>query len=237
MDIAAAVTTAKRRVNYLPDTLNSLWLAGFERPLVVRDGDPRLGPKACFKRALWLCRESEWIAIFQDDVLAARGLRVWLERQELTRGVWSLYCASKHDGADGWAAVDLTPTESQPVPWHSGLGACALLMPADVADAYLESDPQFRKGDQIGGSLGQFCYQQSIPFYVYRPSLIQHVGEESCLHGHPITDERRASRFCADVRDLGGAAELSTPFSYPANHLAIAPVSGDYRHNGCGERA
>lgn len=213
MLISAAVTTAPRDASYLPDTLQSLAAAGFDSPLVVCDGQPKLGPKATFRRALWSLRGAEWLAIFQDDIVVARGLRDWLEQHVLGTGVYSLYCSTVHDGKDGWRQVDLVPNAGNTLPWHNSLGACALLLHETVASGFLKDDPQFNRNDRIGAAVGEYCYRNDLPFFVHCPSLVQHIGEVSCRHGAPVTPERRAARFCDDVRSLSGAAGVSPALS------------------------
>ena len=224
-DIGVAVTHLPSRAEYLGDTLDSYWLAGFpESPVIIRDERPRLGPKPTFKRALWALRDHQWALVIQDDVLLAKGLRFWLRQIRLADAVHSLYCSAAHDGPDGWREVDLTPTAEQPLPWHNGLGACALLLPSRVAAAYLEHDPQLERTDRIGASVGEFCHRQGVPFLVHSPSLVQHVGERSCLHGFGITDCRRAARFWDDIPLLGDSAELETAVSHSPDRGTLADV-------------
>lgn len=211
MHISAAVTTCPREVDYLPQTLESLRAAGFEYPLVIRDGRPTLGPKATFKRALWSLRGAEWMLIFQDDIMVARGLRSWLEQQHASRwweehtpAVLSLYCSAPQDSHDdGWRRLNLEPQTWDAAPWMRSLGACALLLHESIATGFLAHDPQQGRADRIGGALGQFCYEKNVPFYVHSPSLVQHIGDVSVRNGVQITAERRAARFCDDVRSLG----------------------------------
>lgn len=236
MHISAAVTTAPRETSYLQDTLESLHAAGFEYPLVIRDGRPLLGAKPTFKRALWSLRAASWVAVFQDDVLVARGLRSWLESQELPRAVHSLYTSSVHDHGDGWQTLDLEPKPWNMLPWHNSLGACVLLLPGEIAVDYLANDPQFVRTDRLGGSIGEYCHLHGVPFITHSPSLVQHIGTTSCRTGVPITDERRAKRFCDDVRSLGGFAELETPVAYSSDHRAPENLPADRGHNGVDER-
>lgn len=225
----SAVMTADRKVDYLVQTCDSLLAAGWFNPHLIFDNSPRLGPKPTFKRALYdlsaACYEGKWCIVFQDDILVARGLRAWLEHNLPGHGVVSLYTSSVHDCPfDGWHEVDLRPTPENPTPWHNSLGACALMMPCDVARRFLEHDPQFSRTDRVGGAIGEFCFREQIPFWCHSPSLVQHVGEVSCLHGAPITDARRAKRFCADVSTLGRAAELETSVPHTGDCPAPAAV-------------
>jgi hypothetical protein len=122
MQIVAGVTTAGRDgVSYLESTSASLAAAGFDSPVVFDDPDKLLGPYRNFKRALseLACHfpEAEALAVFQDDIAVARGLRGWLEESlwpsnSQSIGVCSLYCAaSRIPPIAGWSKLPLKPEE------------------------------------------------------------------------------------------------------------------------------
>lgn len=230
MQISTAVTTCPRETDYLPQTLESLREAGFEYPLVIRDGRPKLGAKPTFKRALWSLRGAEWTLVFQDDIVVARGLKRWLHDMDgcylegPAPGVYSLYCSAPQDGPDGWRRLDLAPKTWDVAPWHRSLGACALLLHESVAVGFLEHDPQPGRADRIGGALGQFCYEQDIPFHVHSPSLVQHIGDVSVRNGVTITADRRAARFCDDVRSIGLPAVVAAPVASACDRGEPAPA-------------
>lgn len=118
MRIACGVTTAPRRVSYLDDTIESLYDAGFKEPVIIED-DENFGSYRNFKRAVSMllhCQpESDAVAIFQDDVQVAVGLRdrlQWPESPERI-GVVSLYTAKPHHiNRSGWHKLPLQANDS-----------------------------------------------------------------------------------------------------------------------------
>ena len=121
MRIACGITTAPRKVSYLDETLASVRAAGFDQPVIVEDSD-NSGSYRNFKRAVSLllhCQpDAEAIAIFQDDIEVADGLKARLDRfgwpESAERiGVVSLYTAKPHHlNRSGWHKLPLQLSDS-----------------------------------------------------------------------------------------------------------------------------
>lgn len=203
---AVGVTTAPRPEPTLARTLDSLAAAGWEHPrlfvepgseipprfadLPRSDRDEPLGAFANWYLALaeLVMRSPRAEAYFmvQDDVVFARGVRPFLERAlwpAANCGAVSIYCPSHY-------AV------GQPAGFHledRGWGtwtAQTLLLPNPSARALL-SDVEVvnhrhhgpREGmKNIDCVVGRWCLAAGRPFYVYTPSLAQHIGETSTLY-------------------------------------------------------
>lgn len=173
MHIACAVTTAPRRVAYLDATLQSLVNAGFDNPLVVRDGEPRLGIVPTFRKALWLVRDAPLCLVAQDDIALPAGLRLWLmDNLPAERGVFALYLSRERFAPDGWSKL---AEEGYPI----NVGACAFLFDRSTVNRILDSEP-FQRVDVLGSQLALWCRRNSVPFWLRNPSLVKHVGDVSC---------------------------------------------------------
>lgn len=214
MKVACAITTAPRRVDYLPKAIESIEESGFLASLISSDGrwgaptdlplivGERLGPLGNFRQALRLLLNSETLAdlflVFQDDIFVTRDLAqhlIWPSDRE-SIGCISLYSSGRQGFGDGWREVDLQPTDVNPVPWHTGcLGACALAMPKHAARRFLRDNPWPERTDKIGATVGEWCYSSGLSFVVHHPSYVQHVGDVSCLHEFGINPDRQAGEF------------------------------------------
>jgi hypothetical protein len=191
--IQVGITASPRPVDYLPATVASLRAAGWPDPVVFAEpGTPappdcrfvaaqrRLEPWFAFQTALGSLLatgpQGASLAIFQDDVLAARNLRAWLDAEPWPpdAGVVSLYLSeAQAEGRPlGWSALD---------PDANPYGACGVVMRPEVARRLLDDPPHRGNGRMTDTWLGVFCEQAGLRFWQHKPSLIRHVGRESSL--------------------------------------------------------
>lgn len=149
-------------------------------------------------------REAEALCVFQDDVIASRGLSGWLEESLWPGpvdecGVCSLYCAGANSREEsGWYDSDSLPVFR---PW----GACGLCFPKQSAELLLANPPNRALMTQSDASTATFCRMHNLKFWLHSPSLVQHVGAIGSMgisDNRGLTPERTASRFCEDVREL-----------------------------------
>lgn len=205
MNIVCTVTTCPRQVTYLAETLTSLRVAGFD-PLVFEDPNLK-GSRWALRNALGslLARypEADVYAVFQDDILAAKGLCGWLERNlwpadPATIGICSPYTASVNSQPQpGW--FDLNQ-----IPVFRPFGACSLIFPNHSAKRFLAES---RPDGMLSGSdtqVGLWCRSAGLGHYSHTPSLIQHVGKVSsiCLMEIGLDNNRSAGDFCEDCAIL-----------------------------------
>ncbi len=220
MKWAYGVTTVPERIGtLLPQTLASLAAAGFDRPVLFVDGQitgygdhevvchPRVGQMRNWMHALFYLfttKDADRYAIFEDDVLACRQLREYLERFPAGKVYWNLI------------TLDENHVFTQDVPgWHEsnqlGRSACGLVFDRSTVDCLLRME-RFVRGPGNGetmsdavviGTLKSLGYKELVHY----PSLLQHVGLESTL-GNSIG---RVSAFVSEDVDL-----LSVPAPEPA---------------------
>lgn len=192
MKWAVGVTTAPRDESYLDWTLAACESAGWP-PVVFNDAEKTLGPWGNFLRsaAALADRPVDAIIMLQDDVLLAKNLRPWLEKQLAasawwsTCGIISLYsCEGMSRDLDrGWNAI----------PWRyvkaCGSGACAVLMRRQVAQRILDDPPAPSAFCLTDVWLKRVCYRERLDWIEHCPSLCRHVGVVSALVDVP--GERR----------------------------------------------
>lgn len=217
MNILSAVTTCPRPggISYLEGTLESLHAAGFD-PIVVSDTDGQ-GSWPTMQKALRTLMEmgADAYAVFQDDIKAAKGLRAWLDEnlwpslplrnggQAVSEsiGVVSLYTASVNHICSGWFTLD-------DLPKYQPYGACALLFPRHAAELLLSKpiNHGFRFGTDT--SVATFTRKYQLQYWMFSPSLIEHVGAQSAIFGDilPLIPERVAGKFCEDCATLAAHA-------------------------------
>lgn len=223
MDWFAAVTTAPRAgPPLLPDTLASLAAAGW--PMVEVFAEPgargthqnteRLWPWGNFLQAVRHGVESgaERIAVVQDDLLIARGLRRYLN--DIGDGIYSPYSPGvlseirrhEYGSGTGWVTI---PEHFLRLRTH---GACFYAMNAetarnlnDTADAMVKRENTNAR-ISIDGWIGKWCYASKVPLRHHVPSLVQHVGEYSSLNKdnerNQLPKTRRATDFVSDAEGL-----------------------------------
>lgn len=201
--IASAITTCKRQgVDYLPATLESLHSAGFD-PQIVQDAE-LAGSWPTLRRALagLLERSGDALAVFQDDILIAKGCREWLEGQlwpspEEKIGVVSLYTASVNHLRDGWFTADDLPVWR---PW----GACALVFTRHFAQRVLydPTNRAFLSGSDT--SIGTACRRDGLKWWMHSPSMVDHVGAISAVNPFAVKldKDRTAINWCRDVATI-----------------------------------
>lgn len=211
MRFHVAVTTAPRKVEYLPQTLDSLTDAGFRNIAVVRDTEDA-GPWPTFKKALRsllnYAKPEDWLVVFQDDVRVSRGLSGWLTEHVPCDREWddvacvSLYCAGPNHQTDyaGWHQYNLTDRR-----WVKAYGACGLMMPADSAQLMLDDNPRPENRSKTDMNVAEWCAGRGLSYLFHSPSLVQHIGAQSTLHSVGLTKHRKASHFVEDVAELEAA--------------------------------
>ena len=180
----ATIMTCRRPggVNYLPETRDSLTRAGLRFCSVVTDGptehDPdgvRLGIVPTFRRAVMDCHrrnKSGPAIVFQDDIDAPPELGEIVHGLTCRFGVYSLFLSPNRMARPRW--TEIPKSDEYPL----NVGACGIVMDAATARQFLDSPP-FPRVDRLGSQLVQWCWRESIPFFVHSPSLLRHTGEVS----------------------------------------------------------
>lgn len=222
---AVGVTTAARRVPRLSATLDSLLAAGWTRDEITVFAEPdapvpedwptarateQLGGWRNWLRALNELLKNEHadaIAIVQDDIIATPETRRFLDAVELpaNTGVFSPYCSSVYRAEDGAAGpFRVNPPDFRGIKAFGFAGACFLVFPREVAiriarDAFVAGYAENRYIDGVVGHVVTRRLQKSL--YCHWPSLVQHVGDTSTLHGGATaTGHRSANSWVAEVK-------------------------------------
>lgn len=221
MEWAYGVTTvAERFHSTLPKTLASLAAAGFDRPRLFIDGAgpqlvqwyvdefalpvsprlPRIGLAAnwCLSAVeLYLYQPmADRYAIFQDDVLACRNLRAYLEACPYPeRGYLNLFTFLDNEqlvkhAVDGWLeGSELVSRKAQT--YHgrrqqAGRGALALVFNREalttlLSHPHLVNRPQLgiESAAKIDGGIVEAMNQAGYREYIHNPSLVSHIGCQS----------------------------------------------------------
>lgn len=228
---AYGVTTVpERRDTLLPQTLRSLALAGFDSPRLFVDGCepgdawvqehwlpitphmPPLGAYGNWILALWelLIREPDAhrYALFQDDLVACRNLRHYLERCHYAeRAYWNLYLFphpyqqepprrfERGGYQHGWFSSN-----------QKGRGALGLVFSRDAvcallnhAHMVLKPISSHRPTSCIDGAVSEAMRDLRWTEYVHYPSLLQHTGTKSAIGNgqHQQTASFRGEDFDA----------------------------------------
>ena len=222
--------TVNSRPELLEQTLVSLTTAGFESVRVFSDGlpfagtrfhdelsvhEPKLRAFGNWMLGMWelYIREpdADLYAMFQDDIVACKGLRGYLERCEYPRGsYWNLFtfkfedeagrrqqCLPPSPGYRGWYASN-----------QRGRGAVALVFDRDVLLRILTHPAVFkrpqdarRRHRNIDGAVSEAAVALGITEFIHAPSLVQHVGNASTMgHHYPPSDSFAGEGF--DAMDL-----------------------------------
>jgi len=200
----AVTTVPERRDNLLPRTLESLRLAGFDKPILSVDdcSDPTLYAEFGFKT--WCRGErirtfghwyltalemyirepgSDRYAIFQDDFVTYKNLRDYLDSCEFPdKGYWNLFTFRSNltvcpQGHKGWYKSN-----------QSGRGAVALIFNRDslitlLSGKHMVERPQHptRGHKAVDGGIVETMKKAGYTEYVHNPSLTQHTGEKSTM--------------------------------------------------------
>jgi len=231
---AVGVTTAPRRKATLERCLKSLAAAGWETPRLFaepgvklprrfahlprthRDATVGAFPNWYLALAELVMREprAEAYLLVQDDVVFARNIREFLEVALWPHpqvGVVSIYCPSDY-------AQGLRPGfHVEDRGWNTWT-AQALIFPNPSARAALASPIMLnhrhhgpRQGMRnIDCAVGAWCLSAGRPFYVFTPSLAEHVGDTSTLfRGARTWGRRRSATFVGKHFDVAREANLS----------------------------
>lgn len=233
MTWAYGVTTVPaRRGDLLPRTLASLKMAGFDQPTLFVDGakdieswerEFGLHVEAHARPILawgnWLLSlyelyirnpQSERYAIFQDDVLAYRNLREYLEGHDMPAGYWNLYA---HLSDQSLAPAKTGWYQSR----QSGRGALGLVFSHDTIEVLLRHEHTFKRPMGVkhstcnidGGVVSALSDARSGPKgwkeYCHNPPLLYHAGHKQSVIGPrhnnwPETQNFRGAEF--DALDL-----------------------------------
>lgn len=213
-------TVPERRYDLLPRTVASLRLAGFDRPRLFVDGcshhqaesyeqEFRLSVTA---RTTHLRVAANWTlallelfsrvptadryAIFQDDLVACRNVRPYLDQQSMPeRGYWNLFCFFDND--DQSVHLDRTWFQSAkirrqvPTDRQTGRGAVALVFSREAVITLLSSRRFMERPATVNGHVlidaGVVSAMNEAGWreWVHRPSLFQHTGAVSTIGHHP----------------------------------------------------
>lgn len=193
-------TVPERRHDLLPRTLASLKLAGFEEPHLFVDsehGYAELGLPMTVRypkvrtAGNWVLSAMELYirnphadryAVFQDDFVTYRNLRVYLERTPYPqRGYCNLYSFPSNEelakGRLGWYESN-----------QFGRGAVALMFSREalltcLGSQHLLERPQdsVRGHVKVDGGIVDAMRKAGWKEYVHNPSLVQHMGHVSTM--------------------------------------------------------
>lgn len=218
-------TTPQRFDELLPQTLKSLANAGFGAPRIFIDGapagrhypvylegydtvvrEPRVRAYCNWMLALWelYARQpkADFYALFQDDLLACKNLRQYLESCEYPAGwYWNLY---------------LTPGErkelgSDRIGWHLstqwGRGAVGLVFNRETTvdilshrDLVERPQNELKGWKNIDGAVINALKKIGYVECVHHPSLLFHTGAITTIEDnrpHPDTDSFPGEDFDA----------------------------------------
>lgn len=198
-----------RRLTTLPRTLESLGAAGFDNPRLFVDGyhdssiylpyqatchHPPLRPFGNWITALWelLIREptAHRYAIFQDDVIAYKNLRQYLEAWYPSQGYLNLFTFMENESLiqgkeTGWYESGIGKYASSKQAGRGALGlvfnreaAMSVLSSPDIVMKPVNSDHGHRK---IDGAVVTAMNAVGFMEYVHNPTLLQHIGEDSSI--------------------------------------------------------
>lgn len=210
---AYGVTTVpSRRNTNLPISLRSLVNAGFPNPHLFIDGDDdgkswreqfgltvtargvRTRAYGNWITALWELYTrnptATRFAMFQDDIIAAKGIRPFLDASSVPEdGYLNLFVHKRNyivtGGVKGWRKTD-----------QRGRGALGLVFSRPVVQRLLSSqhlidrvmDPK-RGHRSIDGGISDAMVKLKFTEWVFNPSLLMHTGDTSAIGNreHPQT--------------------------------------------------
>jgi hypothetical protein len=234
MNWSYGITTVPSRAKtLLPATITSLAEAGFGRPVLFVDGNgsidinlpvvthPNIGQLNNWITALHylvITTKADRYALFEDDLVACRQLRQYLDKIPINRTYLNLITHEDNR------------VETKDIPgWHVSnlLGRGAVGLVFDRATALLLTrDEMLTTYPSNGGSKGDAAIARSLRSIGYKelvhfPSLVDHTGMESTI-GHSYG---KVSAFLGVDYDL-----LSIPINVPeiASTLCRLEPVGDY---------
>lgn len=237
MQWAYGVTTVPERFgSHLPRTLASLRTAGFPEPRLFIDGceeheipeefcglgatchNPPLRTFGNWMLGLWelYIRQpnADRYAIFQDDVIACRNLRRYLEESPCPeKGYLNLCTWPGNEPAcrqEGWHPARLR-----------GWGAQGLVFDRQTVVALLSSKLMAMKPQEKGwqswknldGRIAEALLAVGVREYIHNPSLLRHIGLDSSI-GNTWTERDESTLWKGEDFDsvtlLGGTRETAT---------------------------
>lgn len=198
---AYAVTTIPERAPIYKGTLESLASAGFPDPDIYVDGfakSQKVGAYGAWVLTAWelYLRHSfvDRYVLFQDDLVACKGLKEYLERIPYpSHTYFNLYTSPANQalapGVNCWYPSN-----------QKGNGALALMFSREALVAVLGSTQLARgpmnensnRAKNVDGVIGRAMAASSYREYVSNPSLVQHMGEQSTIGNGGV---RQASSF------------------------------------------
>ena len=200
---AYGITTVPERVGELfPRTLKSLRSSGFDKPRIFIDGaqnhDYDLRVEEEWLRVTEHCppvrTAANWLlaawelhlrnptahryAIFQDDIVASRNLREYLERSEYpTRGYWNLCTYPVNDslakGREGWFLSNQYHKGAQALVFDNVTMRCLL---SNLGYAVERLQDERYRYQCIDGTVGKVLKSIGCKEYVHNPSMVCHTG-------------------------------------------------------------
>lgn len=247
-------TVTWRKESYFRSTLNSLREAGFPSPRLFIDGASHLDGNAYEKEfqlpvtvrsptirtyGNWMLAAAElyirdpaahFYAIFQDDLVAYRNLRSYLDRCSYPeKGYWNLYTAMDNEALVrgkpvGWyegAEIPRTKLKYHGMKAQAGRGAVGLVFRKDVlrllltAQRTVDRPMEATRGWRlVDGGIVTALNAEGYREYVHQPSLVQHTGFVSSMRNrpHPLAVTFRGADFDAtnlqqEKRDLLSAED------------------------------
>lgn len=228
-------TVPSRRANLFPRTLLSLRGAGFDSPRLFVDGDPdgaswekefklpvTTRNPAIRTHGNWFLALTElyireptadYFAIFQDDCVAVRNLRAYMDRVPFPQnGYANLYTAFENENVirgkePGWYEGHLIA--SGPPNYQMGRSALGLVFRLKLVLALLAS-PQMLSRPQdptwgwkrVDGGIVNAMNAAGYREYVHGPSLLQHTGKVSSMGNRPHLDAQTFPGEEYDALDL-----------------------------------
>lgn len=214
MEWAYGITTVpKRRHNLLEQTIASLSQAGFPNPRLFIDGCgcngaddwskfnleitcryPCIGCAGNWILSLWELHirqpRADRYVIFQDDLVAYKNLRQYLERCRLpSRAYYNLFTFNQNRilaTEQGWFPSN-----------QKGKGAVALMFTPEAIEVLLTHrhlfhrcrpvpDEPTRHLKNIDGGIVECFRQAGWQEYCHHPSLVQHMGGHSSTIGNSV---------------------------------------------------
>lgn len=183
---AYGITTVPEREDLLQLTLRSLSEAGFDKPRIFLDG--RSGHKIKLFANWFLGMmelyttepKADRYCIFQDDILACKNLRRFLNGFYPQRGYINLICYPNQASQLGW--------QRSP---QKGKGAQGLVFSREALKVLVTSqifiDHTLVRHDNLDGAITNAMNNQGWSEYIHSPSLLGHTGRVSSkiISGQP----------------------------------------------------
>lgn len=252
-------TVPSRRDDLLPQTLASLRNAGFDRPRLFVDGggsttktakgsaswEEEFGLDVTYRGGDPVRTAGNWVltlyelyardpnatyyAVFQDDLLAPKNLRQYLEARPVPDGGYgNLYTFPSNqkfcqDGFTGWYEARPINTKNSPTgpdgkPYQGGKGAVGLVVPNPVAVELLSSrylverfKDVSRGHKAIDGGIVSALNRAGVREFVHNPSLLQHTGDRSAMGNRPHEKAESFPGEHFDLTELLNSASGSSP--------------------------